>query len=82
MFALDMMVITFALNTFTMSFCHVKVLLWLIFMTQLLFRFYNIFYLTELLHMFRGVLCALICSCCPTCFAGLFSLRSRLFTLC
>ena len=72
MFALDMMVITFALNTFTMSFCHVKVLLWLIFMPQLLFRFYNIFCLTELLHRFKGVLCVLIRSCCPICFAGLF----------
>ena len=30
MFALDMMVITFALNTFTMSLCRVKVLLSLI----------------------------------------------------
>ena len=37
---------------------------------------------TELLHRFRGVLCVLIRSCCPTCFAGLFSLRPRLFTLC
>ena len=84
MFALDIIFVTFFtehLNNVIVS-CQVSSQIDFCATIALLILTYISFAFTKLLHRLRGVQWALIRSCCPFRSARLFSLRSRLFTLC